>query len=235
MHASNNEPVIVCTRSAGTRAPLAELMVLWALLSPAWCLQNIRSRVEIPRSVPGFVTKQLLVMNYVEGIQITRLGAQSRARALSAVQKRLAKRRVFSRIAEAYGRMMLLEGLFNADGHPGNILVMPGAIHLSSSQRMRLRWSLQTRQRMESKSSSVSSGGIGHSDAAEIPSKRPGEPVCSTCSCHSIHPWLQRACQIMQILLRCLVRAIIHAAWPCPVLPLLHVLAELSSIAMSLP
>lgn len=83
--------------------------------------------MEIPRSVPGFVTKQLLVMNYVEGVQITRLGAQSRAQALSAVQKRLAKRRVFSRIAEAYGRMMLLEGLFNADGHPGNILVMPGA------------------------------------------------------------------------------------------------------------
>lgn len=82
--------------------------------------------MEIPRSVPGLVTKQLLVMSYVEGIQITRLGQQPRARALSAVQARVAKRRIFSRIAEAYGRMMLLEGLFNADGHPGNILVMQG-------------------------------------------------------------------------------------------------------------
>ena len=91
--------------------------------------------MEIPRSVPGFVTKQLLVMNYVEGVQITRLGAQSRAQALSAVQKRLAKRRVFSRIAEAYGRMMLLEGLFNADGHPGNILVMQGVRHLSDDEQ----------------------------------------------------------------------------------------------------
>ena len=91
-------------------------------------MQDIRSRVEIPRIVPGFVTKQLLVMNLGEGVQITRLGAQSRAQALNAVQKRLAKRRVFSRIAEAYGRMMLLEGLFNADGHPGNILVMPGQL-----------------------------------------------------------------------------------------------------------
>ncbi len=89
-------------------------------------MQDIRSRVEIPRSVPGFVTKQLLVMNYVEGVQITRMGEQSRAKALSAIQKRVASRRIFSRIAEAYGRMMLLEGLFNADGHPGNILVMQG-------------------------------------------------------------------------------------------------------------
>ena len=29
-------------------------------------------------------------------------------------------------VSEAYGRMMLLDGLFQADGHPGNILVMKG-------------------------------------------------------------------------------------------------------------
>jgi predicted unusual protein kinase regulating ubiquinone biosynthesis (AarF/ABC1/UbiB family) len=30
------------------------------------------------------------------------------------------------RVSEAYGRMILGEGLFQADGHPGNILVRPG-------------------------------------------------------------------------------------------------------------
>jgi predicted unusual protein kinase regulating ubiquinone biosynthesis (AarF/ABC1/UbiB family) len=35
--------------------------------------------------------------------------------------------RILSRVSEAYGRMMLYEGLFQADGHPGNILVMKGA------------------------------------------------------------------------------------------------------------
>ena len=31
------------------------------------------------------------------------------------------------RISEAYGRMILGEGLFQADGHPGNILLQKGA------------------------------------------------------------------------------------------------------------
>ena len=37
--------------------------------------------------------------------------------------------RILSRVSEAYGRMMLYEGLFQADGHPGNILVMKGDSH----------------------------------------------------------------------------------------------------------
>ena len=38
----------------------------------------------------------------------------------------MAARRILSRVTEAYGRMVLLDGLFQADGHPGNILVMKG-------------------------------------------------------------------------------------------------------------
>jgi predicted unusual protein kinase regulating ubiquinone biosynthesis (AarF/ABC1/UbiB family) len=34
-----------------------------------------------------------------------------------------AARRILSQLSEAYGRMILGEGLFQADGHPGNILV----------------------------------------------------------------------------------------------------------------
>ena len=82
-------------------------------------------------------------MNYVQGVQITRLGAQSRAKALNAVQKRIDKRRVFSRIAEAYGRMMLLEGLFNADGHPGNILVMPGVKPILCVALSMVKWEIE--------------------------------------------------------------------------------------------
>jgi hypothetical protein len=40
--------------------------------------------------------------------------------------KRLAAKRILGRVSEAYGRMLLLDGLFQADGHPGNILVMKG-------------------------------------------------------------------------------------------------------------
>ena len=45
---------------------------------------------------------------------------------LSESLRRKAARRILDRVAEAYGRMMLLDGLFQADGHPGNILVMKG-------------------------------------------------------------------------------------------------------------
>lgn len=45
---------------------------------------------------------------------------------LSEATKRLAAKRILSRVSEAYGRMLLLDGLFQADGHPGNILVMKG-------------------------------------------------------------------------------------------------------------
>lgn len=48
-------------------------------------------------------------------------------RSLSEATKRLAAKRILSRVSEAYGRMLLLDGLFQADGHPGNILVMKRA------------------------------------------------------------------------------------------------------------
>ena len=45
---------------------------------------------------------------------------------LSEATKQLAAKRILGRVSEAYGRMLLLDGLFQADGHPGNILVMKG-------------------------------------------------------------------------------------------------------------
>lgn len=45
---------------------------------------------------------------------------------LSPLQRRWGIKRILGAVSEAYGRMMLYEGLFQADGHPGNILVMKG-------------------------------------------------------------------------------------------------------------
>ena len=41
-------------------------------------------------------------------------------------EKTQAAQLILSRVCEAYGRMLLLQGLFQADCHPGNILVMKG-------------------------------------------------------------------------------------------------------------
>ncbi len=42
---------------------------------------------------------------------------------MPAAMKRVLARKLLTRVAEAYGRMLLLQGLFQADCHPGNILV----------------------------------------------------------------------------------------------------------------
>jgi len=82
------------------------------------------ARVRVPRSVPGLVTRRVLAMEYVEGVPLLQLAG--RVQHLPAWQREAAARRVLDRVSEAYGRMILGEGLFQADGHPGNILVTPG-------------------------------------------------------------------------------------------------------------
>ena len=48
-------------------------------------------------------------------------------------KKKAASHRIMERVAEAFGVMMLDTGLFQADAHPGNILVMKGALHAGRS------------------------------------------------------------------------------------------------------
>uniref|UniRef100_A0A7S1WZN2 LysM domain-containing protein n=1 Tax=Tetraselmis chuii TaxID=63592 RepID=A0A7S1WZN2_9CHLO len=80
-------------------------------------LKNIRRRVLVPTSVDGLVTDRMLVMQYLDGVQITKM--QDKMDNLSPRARKMAARRVLTRVSEAYGRMLLLEGLFQADGHPG--------------------------------------------------------------------------------------------------------------------
>ena len=94
--------------------------------SVARAFEPIRSRIEVPKSIPGLVTDRLLVMNFLDGVPITKMRDAKEFQNLSVATKRMAARRVLSRVSEAYGRMILLDGLFQADGHPGNILVMKG-------------------------------------------------------------------------------------------------------------
>lgn len=63
-------------------------------------------------------------MNFIDGTQITRLG--DKVKNLSKQNRKRAMDRILHRVAEAYGRQLLYAGLFQADGHPGNILVMKG-------------------------------------------------------------------------------------------------------------
>jgi len=87
---------------------------------------GLGGRIRVPRSVPCMVTSRMLTMEFLDGMPITRMKDEVRFQNLSEATKRMAAGRILARVSEAYGRMVLLDGLFQADGHPGNILVMRG-------------------------------------------------------------------------------------------------------------
>jgi ubiquinone biosynthesis protein len=74
--------------------------------------------VVIPRIFPQFTSDLLLVQEHVEGIPATNLAA---VEAAGLDRKLLAARGV-----EAFLRMILVDGFFHADPHPGNVFYLPG-------------------------------------------------------------------------------------------------------------
>ncbi|HEU4564356.1 MAG TPA: AarF/UbiB family protein, partial [Gemmatimonadaceae bacterium] len=73
-------------------------------------------RVLVPRVLDDLTRRRVLVLEYVEGTRVDRL------------RERMASgdvefSRVLETIVELYIRMMLIDGIFHADPHPGNLLV----------------------------------------------------------------------------------------------------------------
>jgi predicted unusual protein kinase regulating ubiquinone biosynthesis (AarF/ABC1/UbiB family) len=75
-----------------------------------------RAGVKIPRVVPELVRQRALVLEYVPGARIDRLHDRVAAGQLDAAT-------LVRRVIELYMQMMLVDGLFHADPHPGNLLV----------------------------------------------------------------------------------------------------------------
>ncbi|CAI7746596.1 unnamed protein product [Closterium sp. NIES-53] len=86
------------------------------------------SPVIVPAAIPGLVTRGLLVMDFIDGTPILRLPEEMRRRGISpsGALARQTKSRIFAALSTAYGRMLLQHGHFQADPHPGNILVCAG-------------------------------------------------------------------------------------------------------------
>ncbi|WP_322818961.1 AarF/ABC1/UbiB kinase family protein [Tepidiforma sp.] len=74
--------------------------------------------VVVPAVVDGYVRPKVLVTEYVEGARL--LDAEQRD-AHAPDRAALA-----GAITSAYGHQIMVDGLFQADPHPGNILVLPG-------------------------------------------------------------------------------------------------------------
>ena len=74
--------------------------------------------IVVPRVQPSFTRASLLVMEWIEGLAGTDLEALDGAG--------LDRETLAARGADAMLRMVLVDGLFHADPHPGNVIFLPG-------------------------------------------------------------------------------------------------------------
>ncbi|MGE0826114.1 MAG: ABC1 kinase family protein [Candidatus Binatia bacterium] len=74
--------------------------------------------VIVPRIYWEYTTPRLLVMEFMDGIKVTEVEELRKAG--------IDTRAVAQKLTEAYLQQILLDGLFHADPHPGNLLVQPG-------------------------------------------------------------------------------------------------------------
>ncbi len=73
-------------------------------------------RLKIPQVEPALTRREVLVLEFVEGTRIDQLDAQ--------IAQGLVNPRILAEtLIETYARMMLRDGVFHADPHPGNLLV----------------------------------------------------------------------------------------------------------------
>jgi predicted unusual protein kinase regulating ubiquinone biosynthesis (AarF/ABC1/UbiB family) len=78
-----------------------------------------RTDVIVPKIVWDLSSRKVLVMEFVEGIKVTEVGALRAAG--------IDPQAVAERLIHVYSEQILLHGLFHADPHPGNVLVRVGS------------------------------------------------------------------------------------------------------------
>ncbi|XP_057970414.1 uncharacterized protein LOC131159481 isoform X2 [Malania oleifera] len=90
---------------------------------------NKKSPVLVPRVIRDMVTRRVLVMEYIDGIPILKLGDELAKRGINPGSKiaAVAKQNILKSLTLAYGEMILKSGYFHADPHPGNILICKGS------------------------------------------------------------------------------------------------------------
>lgn len=72
-------------------------------------------RIQIPQPIPDYSTRRVLTMDYVKGRKITGLGPLARLEMDGAP--------LAEELFKAYLKQVLVDGLFHADPHPGNVFL----------------------------------------------------------------------------------------------------------------
>lgn len=80
----------------------------------------------MPLPVKGLVTKRVLVMDYLEGIPLTRATEAMKKRGIKpdSPEAKLFANQLLTALTTVFGQNILESGFFHADPHPGNIFVL---------------------------------------------------------------------------------------------------------------
>ncbi|MCU0634884.1 MAG: AarF/UbiB family protein [Gemmatimonadaceae bacterium] len=97
-------------------------------------------RIRIPEVLPAYTTREVLVLSRVEGQRIDQLEGRSVTRA--------ELDQLVERLIAAYIRMMLIDGRFHADPHPGNLWLAPDGALVFLDFGMVSDVDLETRRRL---------------------------------------------------------------------------------------
>lgn len=86
--------------------------------------------IVVPRSIPGLVSSRVLCMDFVPGMSLSQIAKKFSASKNTAGGKpsstmQRAGRKILASLTDAFGTMILEEGFFHADPHPGNVFVKP--------------------------------------------------------------------------------------------------------------
>lgn len=84
------------------------------------------SPIVLPRPVPGLVSRRVLVMDYLEGVPLSRAAEEMLKRGIDpgSPEAQLFGRKLLRSLTDVFGRCILETGFFHADPHPGNIFVL---------------------------------------------------------------------------------------------------------------
>eukprot|EP00555_Chaetoceros_dichaeta_P015258 CAMPEP_0198271814 /NCGR_PEP_ID=MMETSP1447-20131203/50669_1 /TAXON_ID=420782 /ORGANISM="Chaetoceros dichaeta, Strain CCMP1751" /LENGTH=626 /DNA_ID=CAMNT_0043964623 /DNA_START=117 /DNA_END=1997 /DNA_ORIENTATION=+ len=87
---------------------------------------TIESPLVIPRPVEGLVSKRVLVMDYLEGVPLSRAREEMLKKGIDpdGAEAKLFGRKLLKALTYTFGRCILETGFFHADPHPGNIFVL---------------------------------------------------------------------------------------------------------------
>eukprot|EP00270_Netrium_digitus_P001559 TRINITY_DN11727_c0_g1_i1.p1 TRINITY_DN11727_c0_g1~~TRINITY_DN11727_c0_g1_i1.p1 ORF type:complete len:621 (-),score=161.80 TRINITY_DN11727_c0_g1_i1:145-2007(-) len=116
-----------------TREAAAQNLMRTSLSQPSGAKKRRHKKereppVIIPLAFPYMTTRRVLVMEFIDGVQILRMPEEMRRRGIrpTGPVARMLKMKIFQDLAAAYGHMILRDGHFHADPHPGNILICKG-------------------------------------------------------------------------------------------------------------